>query len=567
MLLFNDKCKVERKRLVGVKTAKIAVVSAFILIVLLMVFQTFWSSSFFYYALFPITVFALLIGTIGSTDSNRMFLIFSVVLLHLIVLSTLFPAFGIFIDERTAALIQLEAAGKWNTSWTMLNAYYSPFPMDLGLFFVFQAATGLSSVNLFGIWIVSLLFVVAYDLVLFSLCKKISGSWKVGVFGILLFAFLPPAAINPSPQCIASLFILVFLLGLVRALKSGPSISSIVLINLSYLVAILVHGTAAVGLVAVFVLFVSAYLGPKLGVNVATMSRHRSFLSVVLVSVGVITWARLKLLGGLISITTPLSGLANAVLGRGQGSSIIAKYVPLYNQFVSPIIAYAWVVPISLGAAFVLYHVLGHAKRKSLGTVFVSSLVIAGAVLALGGFLGARLVASANLQRYLGYSGLVLFIPAAAIVVAKISRSSSRKILSVVLISLVLFSAIGIFDPAFSPKLYSNINTVNPASQTDIIEVKTLYSIFPSGISGFATYEISTGFSYIETMPQFSGKVINFGGSLKTARIMVESLMENGTSPGVTYVWTPQILAAAANVSVNVVYDSGRHVAVQGAGG
>jgi hypothetical protein len=94
-----------------------------------------------------------------------------------------------------------------------------------------------------------------------------------------------------------------------------------------------------------------------------------------------------------------------------------------------------------------------------------------------------------------------------------------------------------------------------------------LYSIFPSGISGYATYEILVGFSYIETMSQFSGKVIGFGGSLKTERAMVESLIENGTSPGVTYVWTPQILVAAANVSVNVVYDSGRHVVLQGVGG
>ena len=567
MLLLSDRYKGLGRRPQGVKTAKIALVSAFILMVLLMVFQTLWSTSLFYFLLYPITIFVLLIATIESPDSNRMYLIFSVVLLHLIVLSGWFPASGIFIGERTAALIQLEAAGKWNPSWTMLNPYYSPFPMDLGLFFVFSAATGLSNVNLFGGWIVGLLFVIAYDLVLFSLCKKIGGSWKVGVFGILLFAFTPPAAINAQPEWIASLFILVFLLGLVRALKSGPSVSNIVLVNLSYAVAILVHGTALVGLVVVFVLFMSTYFGRRLGVNIATTSRHRSFLFVVLVSVCVMTFLRLEFLGGLGSITTPLNGLVNAILGHGQASSIIAQYVPLYDQFASPIIAYAWCVPISLGAAFVLYHVLGRAKKKSLGTVFASSLVITGAALTLGGFLGARLMASANLQRYLGYAGLVLFIPGAAIVFAKISRSSSWKILSVVLISLVLFSGIAMCDPAFSPQLYSNIVTVNPARQADVIEGETLYSILPSGISGFSTYEILTAFSYVQLMPQFSGKVINFGGSLKTQRFMVDSLMESGkAAPGIMYIWTPQILAVASNVSVNVVYDSGRHVAVRGAG-
>jgi hypothetical protein len=108
---------------------------------------------------------------------------------------------------------------------------------------------------------------------------------------------------------------------------------------------------------------------------------------------------------------------------------------------------------------------------------------------------------------------------------------------------------------------------VNPARSADLKEGKTLYAIIPGGTFVFSTYEILVSFSYLTMESEPSGKVIYFGGSLKTHRIMVERLMEGGEAlPSTMYVWDSEILIAARNVSVNVVYNSGRHVAVRGAG-
>jgi hypothetical protein len=340
-----------------------------------------------------------------------------------------------------------------------------------------------------------------------------------------------------------------------------------VLVNLSYAMAILFHGTAAVGVIVVSVLLMLMFFGRKVGVNVATTARHRSFLYVVSMSVYVVTFGRWVFLGGLRPIIDPLMGLVTDILGYGEVGWIGAEYVPLYDQFVLPIIAYAWGVPISLALAFVLYHVINRVKKKSLSIVFASSLSVAAAGLAFGGFLGSLFMAHGNLQRYLGYAGLVLFIPAAAIAFSRILRFSSWKVLSVGLISIILFSGIGICDPEFSPQLYRGLETVNPARSADLIEGKTLYAILPSGPFVFSTYEILVAFSYLTIGSEPSGKVIYFSGSLKTHRIMVERLMEGGEAvPSTIYVWDSEILIAARNVSVNVVYNSGRHVAVGRAG-
>jgi hypothetical protein len=567
ILLFNDKSRGYKRRL-KMKTANISMLGAYASMILLVVFQSFWNTSLFYFLLYPITVFLLVIAVIKSSNANQKYLlVISVVLLHLIILSKVFPSFGVRITERIPALAKLDFAKTWNPEWQMLDVYYDPFPMDLGLFYVFSNVTGLNYINLSSQWIVNLIFAIAYDLILFSLVKEVSGDWKAGVLGVLLFAFTPPAAINPQPQWFANLFILVFLLALFRSLRDSPSISSIVLVYLSYSAAILFHGTAAIGAVVVSVLLLLMYFGRRLGVNVAATARHRSFLFVVSISVYVITFGRWLFLGGLQAITNPLMGVYADIFGHGQTSWIGAEYVPLYDQFVSPIIAYAWSIPISLALAFVLYHVITRFQKKSLSTVLTASLSVAAAGLAFGGFLGSLFSAHENLQRYLGYASLVLFIPAAATTIVKVLRFSPSKLMVIGLVSIVLFSVIGVCDPEFSPQLYKELQTVNPARSADLVEGKTLYTILSDGTSVFSTYETLAAFSYVKMGSEFSEKLIYFYGSLKTHRIMIERLMEEGEATSdATYIWSSEILVVAANVSVNVVYDSGRHVAVKKAG-
>jgi len=565
ILLFNDKSKGYKRRLK--MTANLAMLGAYASMILLVVFQRLWDTSLFYFLLYPIAVFLFLTAVIGSSDSNKKYLLILAVLLHLVVLSIIFPSFGIRITERIPALAKLNFAKTWNPEWQMLDAYYDPFPMDLGLFYVFSEITGTSYINLQSGWIVALLFVIAYDLTLFSLTRGISGSWKVGILSILLLTFTPPTKINLQPQWFASFFILIFMLGLFKALKDRPSFSSIVLVNLSYVVAILFHGTAAIGTVVVSILLMLMYFGRRFGVNLAITTCHRSFLHVVSIFVYTVILGRWVILGGLTSVINPMRELSS-IFGHGEVGWIGSQYVSLYDQFVSPINAYAWSVPVSLATAFILYHFVNHVQKKSLSILFASSMSVSAAGLAFAGFLGSIFISHANLQRYIGYASFILFIPAAAIACSKILRSFSGKVMSICLISIVLFSGIGIWDPEFSPQLYREIKTVNPARSADFIEGTILYTILSEETYVVSTYEMLSAFSYLNIISESSGKSIRFYAlSLKTHRIMVENLTEEKeVVQGVTYIWTQEILSSVIEVPVNVVYDSGRHAAVRRAG-
>jgi hypothetical protein len=536
------------------------------LMILLMVFQYFWGTSVLYFLLYPITVFLLLLALISASASKRFYLLILVVLLHLIVLSLWSPPSGIMLDERTAAIAMLDKTKTWNPNWMLLNPYYNPFPMDLGLSYVFSQITSIIYTDALGGWIVDLFFVIAYDLILFSLVKDISGRWKAGVLSILMLMFTPPLVLNPAPELLAYLLVLVFLLGLFRALKGAPSFSNFMLITLSYTVGILIHAEAAIGAVAVSILLLLMLFGRRLGINIATTAQHRFFVYLVTVSVYVLTIWRWGVLGGITIVETPLISLVNRIINRSAGPvSTLHNYVPLYNQSVSPLIAYAWAVPISLAFAFLLYHVVNHAKRKSLNVVFLLSLSLAGGALVFGGFLGSMLTAVSGLQRYLGYAGLSLLVPVAAVVCAKILRSPSRKIVSLCLIAIVLFSVIAMLDPGLSPQLYPGIQSVTSANSADLIEGNTLYNILSGGKYVVSTYEISTAIGYLSTVSEPLEKTIPFyAGSLKTDRAMIENLtVGKEAQSNIVYIWTPEILQAANDTLLNVVYNSGRYVALE----
>ena len=565
MIVSSSKIKKERicEREQRNIPSRVMIFVAYLLAGLQTVVSYFWKDSLIYFILFPV-ITSLLVILISRTSAYKTYVIGLTVYLHLLVLSLIFPSSGVFITETTPALVMLVRTGVWNPEWRLLNPYYNPFPMQQGLYFVFSKITGINYVSAVFFWFITLFFVVAYDLTLFTISNRLCGNWRMGCLSVILLIFTPALVINSQPQWLANLFILVFMLGLFKALKYSPSFSSIVLINLSYATAILLHGTAAIGMVFVSILLILMFFGRKFGVNIATTAHHRSFVYVVSTSVYVITLGRWVILGGIEQVINPLRGLVIDILGYGEISWVGTQYVPLYDQFVSPIGAYAWSVPISLAIAFVLYHFVNRAQKKSLNIVFSSSMGVAAAGLAFAGFIGSVFMAHGNLQRYLGYAGMALFIPVAAIACVKVLQSLSWKVVSIGLISIVLFSGIGICDPALSPQLYRGIKTVNPTRSADLIEGNTLYGILSERTYVVSTYEVLTALWYLTIIPESSEKTIRFyASSLKTHRIMAEKMMEEKeAAPGLTYIWTPEILTSVKDIPVNVIYNSGRHVAV-----
>jgi len=515
--------------------------------------------------LYPIITVFLLFKLRSSQESERAHTVLTAVIFHLIVLSILWPSPGIMLTERSSALAMLKSEGAWNPQWTYIDPYYGSFPMDLGLFYTVSEITSISYIDLLNSWIVGLFFTVAYDLVLYTLIKRLSGSWRVGVFGILLFAFTPPAIIDPQPQCVSSLFLLISLLAFFKVFMRVPSISNVFVANFCFAAAILTHGTSAVGVLLLWTLLAVSCIVPRLGKVTTVGSYKRAFLGTVLATFTIIVLVRWVYLGGLERVVTPINVFIRNLLGFTQNGSTLSQYVPLYDRAVSPLHAYTWSMPASMALAFVLYHFIHKKSLKSMKVVLVFTMCLTAAGLQFVGFLGATFSASVGLQRYLGQSSFILLIPAAAIVGMKVLKASSRSAVGFIMISMILFSGIGITDPVFSPQLYPELKTVNVARSEDYLEGSRLHSILSNETSIVSTYEILMAVEYLNTLKAPSGiSVRSYVGSLKLHRILTEKLLEEKEAvPGVTYIWTPEISAVATDVPVNVIYDSGRHVAVR----
>ncbi|MBT0159200.1 hypothetical protein G4O51_04365 [Candidatus Bathyarchaeota archaeon A05DMB-2] len=538
--------------------------SAFSLMGILVILQFLAiSSSLFFFILYPAVTALLLLAVLFSNKSQKTLIVFAVIIFHLVLLSLLLPpASGITVDERSSAIVRLAAEGHWDTSWTYIDPYYNPFPLDLGMFYSASVVTTLNSLSTSLGWIVYFFFIVAYDSTLYAITRRLGGSWRVGALSILIFAFTPPAFINPQPQCIASLFLLLFVLAFFEAFIHKPTFSLIVLSNLCFAIAILVHGTAAIGVVLLLILLVASYILPKIRRAQSFGSYKKALLLPSAITLTIITLSRWIYFGGLNRIQGPLDAFIIRLLGGAQTGIGGSTYVPLYDQAVSPLGAYAWSLPLSLAAALVLYYFIHKNSLKDTKTLAIIAMCLTAILLQLVGFLGSVFSSNVGLQRYLGQASFVLLIPAAAIAGIKILNGSSR-IIAGFLVLIVLFSGIGLADPVFSPSLYSNVNTVNSAKGPDFVEVQNLYNILASPTTIVSTYEILTAFSYVNIALNYYGKQINaYAGSSKTNRLMAENLTSGYGVSGLVYLWTPDLSVAASNVSVNLVYNSGRHVAV-----
>ncbi|MCW3995283.1 MAG: hypothetical protein NWE98_03925 [Candidatus Bathyarchaeota archaeon] len=192
--------KQEFKRIALTKTNQSLMTGLFLTVIITILFflpllrET---SLYFILPSFSIGVLMLILFLFPFYRKYRFAIILLIIFLHLNILYT-WPS-GIMITERSAAFAKLSLSGSWNPDWKLLNPYYNPFPMDIGLFSIVSEITSIIPISALLDWIIGVLFVIAFDLILYSLIKQISGSWRVGIFGVILFVFTPPARINAQP--------------------------------------------------------------------------------------------------------------------------------------------------------------------------------------------------------------------------------------------------------------------------------------------------------------------------------------------------------------------------------
>jgi len=341
----------------------------------------------------------------------------------------------------------------------------------------------------------------------------------------------------------------------------SPSIPNVIVANVSYVAAIFTHATATLGIFLILGVLAVSYFTSRPKKAEAEKLFKSPLLHTVLVTLILITLTWWIYSAGVMeNLIDTIKAFTMELLGY-HPEWIGAQYSSLYDQFVSPIHAYAWSTPVSMASALAVYYLIIQKTSRSTRNVLTLAMYICGSAFLMTGFVGGIFTAHIGFQRYLGSPGFIFLIPVAAIVAKKALESS--KVLGVIIIALIVLQCgVAVTDPKISPQLYEEMKSVDPAGTEDYLEANFLSSVIPTDNQLMATYEVLVAFNYLEVV---HGKAFSrYAGSLKVHRIMVDRLIEDKEAlPGLVYIWSPEIRPLLANVSVDILYDSGRNIVLE----
>lgn len=517
-------------------------------------FRTLWP----YFILLPFMASLLLCVLRLPLSSNkaRALILFSVIIYHAALLYS--PPFSISISERTPAMAKLTIEGHWNPDWGFLNPTYGPFPMDIDLFSTISMITSIPYISQLNGWVFYLPFIIAFDLVLYSLVKRVTDSHIAGVFAIFILASTPPAnLVLHGPKWIGNLLVLISALALFKAFDHSSPRSNIIIANVSYAAAIFFHPSAAIGAFLLLGVVVVSYLAKQAVKRREWTKLFRSRLfRVAFTLFAVVTLTRAIYTAGYLEGILPT--LKNFVLTMFGYSPPSEAFTPVYEQAVSPVNAYAWSTPVAMASALVIYSLL---KRRAIGGALTLIMYFVGAGFASLGLLVAA-VKAGGFQSAM-YPAFTFLIPAAAVAGKKALRSS--RIISIAIIVLIVSSAgVALTDPMMSPEGYRATGAGNIAPRIeDYVEACFLVDVIPSSKTLMAQYEIMSCFSYLAVT---EGKPPHhrITASADLQRIIIDSVVrDKELLPSVMYIWPqrllPNIKSHLADVPINVYYDSSRY--------
>lgn len=565
LLMLSERIAKKRGKLTHSTTLSIVVVSLFFVeaLTISLLHTPSFRTTLTYFILLPLIAGLLLSALHLSPSSNKMqaLILVSAIVYHIALFYS--PPFGVGLGERTVAGVKLLQEGHWNTDWRFLDPVYDPFPLDVCFYSIISMITSIPYINQLNglvIWISS---VIVFDLILYILVKRITGSWTIGVFAIFISELTPPLVPVHEAKYPATLLVLISALALIKAFDGSSPISNIIMANVSYVAAIFFHPSAAIGAFLPLGVVIVSYFA-KQAVKGGTWTKlfgSRLFRTAFTLF-GVVTLSRAIYTAGYLEGIIP--ALKDFVLVMFGYSPPSEAYMPVYEQAVSPVNAYAWSTPVAMASALVIYSLL---KRKVVGGAFTLVMCFVGAGFTFLGFLVA--VAKAGGFQGTMYPAFVFLIPAAA-VVGERSLRSSRTIAVGVMILMVLFVGIALTDPMLHPQRYGETGAGNIAPKMeDYVEARFLVEAIPSGKSLMAPYEIGSFFSYLLVA---EGKPSHryYTSSADLQRIITDRVVhDKELLLSVMYIWPqrwlPNIKSHLVDVPVNAYYDSGRYVIFESA--
>jgi len=446
-----------------------------------------------YYTIVTFIILSLIILSLQEKSKRQKHMLLSILIMwHLIMLWDRIPSCGITLLETSHMIRDMLKGGRWEYSWAH-NPAYNPLPTTSFTIATLTYVTSLPWHN-FSLWFFFyFIFMISYDLTIYGLTERITGSTTAGIFAVLLLGLTPETnLLMHSFQWPANLLVLISILTLIRTLGNGINHEDIVLSNLCYVSAILTHPTAGIMIFLPPFILLFSYLLPKFRTtsfkiasfpSILTSTLHSSLVKGFFIFLSIFTLTRAMWAGGYMEYIVPmLSNFVREMFLMGEPSERI--FTPLYDRSgVNFIQAYSWALAVSLASALVLVEVI---KRRM--DFWHLVLYAASATFILAGFLiGFFFKTPASTAMYrAAYTAMPLMFPLAALGLARL-LNNGRAISIVTLLTIILASPIAIQDPNISPREYGRVrgweytyvsppDYLHPTSVTplDIKEAQTL---------------------------------------------------------------------------------------------
>jgi len=430
----------------------------------------------YYILLAALTTLIVLTASKADSPTLRAMLIFNIVMWHITMVFSQLPSTGISVGEGGDMVMSLLREGHWEFS-AAHNPSYNPLPTVALNLALLNYLTSLPWYNVYLVFIYYFLLIAAYDIIVYALAKEVTSSRVAGLIAMLFVGLTPATNIVMHPyQWSGNLLILISVLMLIRVLRGFVKPHSyIIVMNLCFGSAVLIHATAAVGNLFPLAAMAVAYLTWRLlklqdrdTLNIMTM---RNFLILVFTTLMSITIARVIYTYGYLGYIWPMMSNFLIEMFFPYEKAGVEGFTPLYDRAgVNFVQAYSWALAIAMATAFIISSLVRRRVK-----VWHLALYATATLLILAGYVvGAHFKVVASSAMYRGtYVAIPLIFPLAAMALTKTLRAG-KTIALVSLLLVVVSVPIASHDPNVSPIEYARIRGAGEVelSPTDILEAQ-----------------------------------------------------------------------------------------------
>lgn len=525
--------------------------------------------SFLWFGLFGLI--GILSLYFASSSRNRQRNVASLALFFFVILQCLMPIIenqGVMFSSDQWRDVNVTTfimhSGSYQNAPGLENGFYGFIPLFNILNAAITEVTGfpVSVTFIVMVLITSLIFAASF----YALLMNLTGKTIAAVVALLFFVSIPRLAITsslPSTMSISLGFLLVLLL--VKGVLNQNLIRRVF-----FLIAIIVFAVSVchpMGVIPILAACLTILVLNLLVTNARLSPQRLSFVrGVFMISllISVAYWSvDAQVFRGVIN---PLMKFLNSLTGLRTPS----VYSPQYFSGGNQIFSVAWAIPVSFSAAFLIMLLWNvriskirkiHLTRFSQQFFFAAS--VAGLLLVGSAFISILASPGASVERYINVPAYAFLVFPSSLVLGQLLSNHKKMIVFLSILVLLASLVIGMSSPDWAPFENPTFGAVR-FTYSSLAEANTLVKILPNNTRLYEDHDIP-----IAEIAELGNVSFVTDKSYQTTRSVIDLFKQNlFVSNDVKYknaiivLKTDEILDQNFSKHVNLLYNSGRHVAV-----